>query len=540
MNKSMLTFLSKLSIVLLCILGLTELAFALWSVLDHRYKTLAYSLADVGYIDLWILRYLSLCLFVSSIITLAMCLILVWGLYSAHVFLFIASTMLVFIIIGEFTISILTFTSKYETRLTLMEQLPKLVITYRQGNDERAKRALDKLQSTFHCCGADGRLSYQNNVPLSCNMFNIGCLTRTMYFLDSWMDALAYILLFFSLIKLFIVLLFYSFLCLYQKHRLKTNRHLINESSVWRHSSSLDSSSGDNLSKKVLMSTTMTNNDDDDDVNNNHDNDYIEKRHVMPNVYESSSSSSPLNQRTQNTTINSPSSLLNNNNNGLMTSYEQYTSRKLSAISERTEKSETDDSEPDLLRLKHYIPKRKAIITAIHQKQYLPSLSKQLPITKSRRKIIREDDNDSGVERSSSEKSFEDQNIQKPYSDISTTIDTTTKSKQTNNKSPSLSFSKVFITSVSQIQTKDDEIQKSLTTASSSSDNSPSNDIIIIPKPILKKSSPQTSPDQISTKYRDQKKISSNYTNTSCLLHNIPKPIPRSSLKQLKQEESFV
>jgi hypothetical protein len=55
-----------------------------------------------------------------------MCLILIWGLYSAHVFLFIASTMIAFIVISEFTISILTFTSKYETRLVLIEQLPKL------------------------------------------------------------------------------------------------------------------------------------------------------------------------------------------------------------------------------------------------------------------------------------------------------------------------------------------------------------------------------------------------------------------------------
>ncbi|CAF4802471.1 unnamed protein product [Rotaria sp. Silwood1] len=534
MNKSMLTFLSKLSIVLLCILGLTELAFALWSVLDQRYKTLAYSLADIGYMDLWILRYLSLCLFVSSIITLAMCLILVWGLYSAHVFLFIASTMIVFIIIGEFTISILTFTSKYETRLTLIEQLPKLVITYRQGNDERAKRALDKLQLTFHCCGSDGRLSYQNNVPLSCNMFSIGCLTRTMYFLDTWMDVLAYILLFFSLLKLFIVLFFYSFLCLYQKYRLKNNRHYINDSSVWRHTSSVDSSSGDNLSKKNLMSTTITN----DDVDDNHYNDYIEKRRVMHNEYESSSS--PLNQQIQNTSLISSSLLNNNYNTGLTTTDEQYTSRKLSSISERTEKSETDDSEPDLLRLKQYIPKRKAIITPVQQKQYLSSL----PIIKNRRKIIRDDDNDSGVERSSSEKSFDDQNIQKSYSNNSTTIDTTRKSKQPKNKSSSsLSFSKVFITSVSQIQTKDDEIQKPLTTTTTSSlsDNSPSNNIIIIPKPILKKSSPQTSPNRIPRNYHEQKKISSIYTNISCLLHNnIPKPIPRSSLKQLKQDESLV
>ncbi|CAF4144817.1 unnamed protein product, partial [Rotaria magnacalcarata] len=68
MSKSTLTFASKLFIILLCILGLIELGFALWTLLDQRYKTLAYDLADVGYIDLWILRYLSLCLFVSSII----------------------------------------------------------------------------------------------------------------------------------------------------------------------------------------------------------------------------------------------------------------------------------------------------------------------------------------------------------------------------------------------------------------------------------------------------------------------------------------
>ncbi|CAF5155909.1 unnamed protein product, partial [Rotaria sp. Silwood1] len=141
-------------------------------------------------------------------------------------------------------------------------------------------------------------------------------------------------------------------------------------------------------------------------------------------------------------------------------------------------------------------------------------------------------------------KSFDDQNIQKSYSNNSTTIDTTRKLKQPKNKSSSsLSFSKVFITSVSQIQTKDDEIQKPLTTTTTSSlsDNSPSNNIIIIPKPILKKSSPQTSPNRISGNYHEQKKISSIYTNISCLLHNnIPKPIPRSSLKQLKQDESLV
>jgi type IV secretory pathway VirB3-like protein len=55
-----------------------------------------------------------------------MCLVLIWGLCSAHVFLFIASTMLVFIVVGEFVVSIIAFTSKYETRLLLLEQLPKL------------------------------------------------------------------------------------------------------------------------------------------------------------------------------------------------------------------------------------------------------------------------------------------------------------------------------------------------------------------------------------------------------------------------------
>ena len=55
-----------------------------------------------------------------------MCLILIWGICSSHIFLFIASTMIGLIVIGEFTISILTFTSKFQTRITLMEQLPKL------------------------------------------------------------------------------------------------------------------------------------------------------------------------------------------------------------------------------------------------------------------------------------------------------------------------------------------------------------------------------------------------------------------------------
>jgi hypothetical protein len=50
MNKSTLRFISKLAVVILFIIGLIELGIALWTVLDYRYKSLAYSLADVGYI----------------------------------------------------------------------------------------------------------------------------------------------------------------------------------------------------------------------------------------------------------------------------------------------------------------------------------------------------------------------------------------------------------------------------------------------------------------------------------------------------------
>jgi hypothetical protein len=71
-----------------------------------------------------------MCLFASSIITLIMCLILIWGLYSAHVFIFIASIMITLVLIAEFTISIITFASKFSTRLTLQEQLPKLGINF--------------------------------------------------------------------------------------------------------------------------------------------------------------------------------------------------------------------------------------------------------------------------------------------------------------------------------------------------------------------------------------------------------------------------
>jgi hypothetical protein len=264
-----------------------------------------------------------------------------------------------------------------------------VVITYRQGNDERANRALEILQTTFYCCGSDGRLSYQNNVPLSCNMYSVGCLTRTMFFLDACMDALSFILLFFSIIKLFIVLYFYSFLCLihqYRQKRLKKNRHSINDSSIWRHSSSFDSSSIENLPKKSLMSSTKTNRDEND----NSDHEYVDKRRILLNEYDSSSSPQ---KQTYTTTIISPSSL---NNNELTTCYEPHASRKLSSISEKTEKTETDDSESDLSRLKLYQPKRKAIITNSHQKYRPPPVPKKAPIIKNRRQIVRDDDNDSG------------------------------------------------------------------------------------------------------------------------------------------------
>lgn len=50
MKKTTFKFLSKISVIILCILGLTELGLALWTIFDNRYKSLAYNLADVGYI----------------------------------------------------------------------------------------------------------------------------------------------------------------------------------------------------------------------------------------------------------------------------------------------------------------------------------------------------------------------------------------------------------------------------------------------------------------------------------------------------------
>ena len=50
MNKSTLQTLSKLSVLVLIVIGLAELALALWTVFDDRYRSLAYNLSDVGYI----------------------------------------------------------------------------------------------------------------------------------------------------------------------------------------------------------------------------------------------------------------------------------------------------------------------------------------------------------------------------------------------------------------------------------------------------------------------------------------------------------
>ncbi len=204
-------------------------------------------------------------------------------------------------------------------------------------------------------------------------MFYIGCLTRTLFFLDACMDALAFLLLFFSLIKLFIIIFFYSFLCLYRQHRQKhskTNRHFPEDSSIGRNSSSFNSSSIENLPKKLLLSSARTNEDEND-------NEYVEKRRILYNEYDSSSP----NQRTRNRSNPSP------------VFYEQNVSRKLSSISEKTEKTETDDSEPDLSRFIYSKPKRQPYTTTIVENQYPPVL----PIIKNRRKIIREDDNDSGT-----------------------------------------------------------------------------------------------------------------------------------------------
>jgi hypothetical protein len=212
-----------------------------------------------------------------------------------------------------------------------------------------------------------------------------------MFFLDATMDAVAAILLLFSIIKLLIVIFFFSFLCLYYRHRQKhpeISSNSMNDSSRWRHSSSFDSSSSDNLPKKNLISSPIINHDD-------RENDYIEKRRVILNDYDSHLP----NKRVQSAAMILPG-LTQLNTNLSTPSFEQQAARKLSSISERTEKTETDDSEPDLLRIKHYNPKRKAIITPAHQKQpppRPPPLPKKLPTIKNRRRVVRDEDNDSGI-----------------------------------------------------------------------------------------------------------------------------------------------
>jgi len=302
---------------------------------------------------------------------------------------------------------------------------------------------------------------------------------------------------------------------------------------------------------------------------------YTEKRRVIHNEYDSQTP----NKRVQNAAMilspPPPPPSKANNNNPSPPSFEQQAARKLSSISEKTEKTETDDSEPDLLRIKLYNPKRQAIITPINKKKPPPPLPKKLPIIKNRKTIVRDDENenDSGVERSSSDKSFEEPNTTKQRSSTPTSLDTTIKSKISNDKStvktpPTLSFSNVFVTSVSKgdttEQSQDDEIKKPLTTSPSSSSTFSDQFLltdVTTPKPILKKSNQQSSPssdqDRIPPSYNDQKKISSiintrsyvklnqsHLNNNSTkhyvpykiksnpLLHNIPKPAPRPSLKQ--------
>jgi len=151
----------------------------------------------------------------------------------------------------------------------------------------------------------------------------------------------------------------------------KNNFHFNDDSSIDRYSSSFNSSPpADNLQRKTFISPIITDQDENE-------NEYAENRRILHNEYE--------------TSIISPS-------NGLPTYYEQNVPRKLSSISEITEKTETDDSEPDLSHVQYFKPKRKAIITTIDQKPSPPVFPKRKPIIKKRRKIIRDDDNDSGSE----------------------------------------------------------------------------------------------------------------------------------------------
>jgi hypothetical protein len=197
-------------------------------------------------------------------------------------------------------------------------------------------------------------------------MYSVGCLTRTMYFLDSCLDALAFVLLFFSLIKFFLVLFFYSYLCIYHNDRRRWNksRALADDRSIYRYSSSFESSSPETQPKKVRIVSTRD--DDDDDGDAQQLNDYVEQQRMITDHYDQSRPTTAFYQTEF---------------------YEPRSSRKLSSISEKTEKTETDDSDPDLLRLKHHKSKRRAIITAV---------------PKPRQRVIRANDdyeNDSGRSR---------------------------------------------------------------------------------------------------------------------------------------------
>lgn len=263
------------------------------------------------------------------------------------------------------------------------------MITYRQGNDERASRALDVLQDAFRCCGSDGRLSFQNNVPLSCNMYSVGCLTRTMMFLDDCMDVTAYLLLFASLIKLFITIYFYSFLCVDQRRRHKDServRHFSSDASQWRHSTSFDSTSSESIGKKTLLPASVTKPHEKSHAAN----EFVEKRRVILNEYDSHSSDKRVQNAAPLLSLPMPAS-----SHTLSTvSFEQQAFRKLSSISERTEKTETDGSEPDLLRMKQSSSKQKLIITMVDAKQQPPPLPSKLPSIKNGPRPTRDDDND--------------------------------------------------------------------------------------------------------------------------------------------------
>ena len=117
----------------------------------------------------------------------------------------------------------------------------------------------------------------------------------------------------------------------------------------------------------------------------------LENRSVVLNDYDISSSSNPS---AVTTTIISPN--YSNDTSPAAASYEQRPSRKLSSISELTEKTETDESEPDLSRPRLY--NRHPTIIAIPKRRYPPPLPRQLPVIMIRRSLARDDEyaNDSG------------------------------------------------------------------------------------------------------------------------------------------------